>query len=132
MLPTQENIKELLVQKYTDKQIAQTYNLHFQKISALIQLYGINPNILRKTDKFIVYEHIHNCKIIYVGSGYWYRCRKYTNRRNSIHRQLMASGKVEYRIVGEYDTRDEARKVEIELIQKYKKIGQAFFNIQTR
>ncbi|WP_237389793.1 hypothetical protein [Bacillus sp. USDA818B3_A] len=65
---------------------------------------------------------------MYVGSGVWYRCRRYTNRRNQEYNMLMEEGKLQYKIVGEYEIEKDARKYEAELIKKYKQIQQASFN----
>ncbi|WP_228409559.1 hypothetical protein [Radiobacillus deserti] len=42
--------------------------------------------------------------------------------------QLMADGKNNYKIVAELEIEEQAREYEVELIQKYKKLGQAKFN----
>ncbi|WP_273123943.1 hypothetical protein [Bacillus weihaiensis] len=115
----------------TNQDIAKIYGASYQKIIQLIKRYELNPNELRKVDKQIVYEHWFNEEVVYVGSGVWYRCSRYTNRRNLEHRQLMKEGKIEYKIVGEFDKLDEARRFEIQLIKKYKQLGQAKFNKQT-
>ncbi|MFS0671064.1 hypothetical protein AB1L12_24595 [Peribacillus frigoritolerans] len=128
MLPTKEQLKQHLTNKMTNKDIAIIYGTTFQKIIQLIKKNELNPNEFRKVNKFIVYEHWYSGKVVYVGSGVWYRCRRYKNRRNSEHVHLMESGKLEYRIVGEYEKVEDARKHEAVLIQKYKQLGQAKFN----
>ncbi|MFB5197874.1 hypothetical protein ACE198_23695 [Neobacillus sp. KR4-4] len=128
MLPTKEELKQHLTEKMTNQDIANIYGTTFRKIIQLIKKYELDQNKLRKIDKFIVYEHWFNDGVIYVGSGVWYRCRRYTNRRNLEHRNLMEQGKVMYKIVAEFDTQGEARKIESQLIKKYKNEGQAKFN----
>ncbi|MDY0943413.1 hypothetical protein [Priestia megaterium] len=128
MLPTKEELIEHLSNKMTNQDIARIYGVTFQKIIQLIKKYGLNPNELRKVNKCTVYLHLLNGKVVYVGSGVWYRCRRYTNRRNSEHKQLMKDGKIEYKFVGEFDREEDARSFEKELIKKYKKLGQAKFN----
>ncbi|WDM33684.1 hypothetical protein J8N01_25950 [Priestia megaterium] len=128
MLPTKEELIEYLSNKMTNQDIAKIYGITFQKIIQLIKKHGLNPNELRKVNKYTVYLHLLNDEIVYVGSGVWYRCRRYTNRRNSEHKQLMKDGKIEYKFVGEFDREEDARSYEKELIKKYKKLGQAKFN----
>ncbi|WP_226579886.1 hypothetical protein [Halobacillus litoralis] len=128
MLPNKEQLIEHLSNKMTNQDIAKIYGTTFQKIIHLIKKYEINPNDLRKVNQYIVYEHWIKEEVVYVGSGVWYRCRRYTNRRNMEHVSLMKSGKLEYRFVGEYEKEGDARVHEIELIRKYKRIGQAKFN----
>ncbi|MBO0996775.1 hypothetical protein IOC57_03230 [Bacillus sp. SD075] len=128
MEPKKEKIILHLSDKMTNQDIANIYGTTFQKIIYLIKKYELNPNELRKVNKYTVYEHWHHGKVVYVGSGVWYRCRRYKNRRNSEHVHLMESGKLEYRIVGEYEKVEDARKYEAVLIQKYKQLGQAKFN----
>ncbi len=43
----------------------------------------------------------------------------------------MKEGKIEYKIVGEFDKVEEARQFEAHLIKKYTQLGQAKFNKQT-
>lgn len=114
----------------TNQDIAKIYDITFQKVIQLIKKYKIDPNELRKVNKYIVYEHWLNNEIVYVGSGVWYRCRRIYNRRNSVHRQLMQDNNIEYKIVGEFDKREVARDFEVRLIKKYKQLGQAKFNKQ--
>ncbi|MCU1805159.1 hypothetical protein NVV31_07035 [Cytobacillus firmus] len=128
MFPTKEQLIEHLSNKMTNEDIAKIYGLTFQKVIQLIKNHNINPNELRKVDKFIVYEHWYNGELVYVGSGVWYRCRRYTNRRNTEHRQLMEQGKIEYKFIGEFADLNEARKVEARLIKKYHVLGQVKFN----
>ncbi|MDG0062114.1 hypothetical protein [Priestia sp. P5] len=128
MLPTRGDLIEHLSNKMTNQDIAKIYGITFQKIIQLIKKHNLNPNELRKINKYTVYLHLLNNEIIYVGSGVWYRCRRYTNRRNSEHKQLMKDGKIEYKFVGEFDREEDARSYEKELIKKYKKLGQAKFN----
>src|SRR3954451_17346231 len=128
MLPTKEELRRHLLDKMTNQDIAKIYSVSFQKIIQLVIKNKLNPNDLRKVDKYIVYEHCLNDEVVYVGSGVWFRCRRYTNRRNSEHKHLMRDGKIHYKIVSEFEIEDEARKFESELIQKYKKINQAKFN----
>lgn len=78
MLPTKEELIMHLKDKMTNEDIARIYNTSFQKIIALIQKYGLDANKLRETDKYIVYAHIYEGKVIYIGSGVWYRCRRYS------------------------------------------------------
>lgn len=132
LYPTKTELIHYLSLKMRNQDIAKEYGLHFQKVIQLIKKHQLDPNVLRKTDKFIVYEHHHKNKVIYVGSGLWYRCRRSSNRRNLEHRRLMEEGKIKYVIVGEFDTREEARHKEVLLIRKYKKIGQAKFNKQVK
>ena len=128
MLPTKEQLILHLSAKMTNQDIAILYGTTFQKVIQLIKKYELNQSELRKVEKYIVYEHLFNGEVVYVGSGVWYRCRRYTNRRNSEHVHLMEIGKLEYRIVGEYEKVVDARKHEARLIQKYKQLGQAKFN----
>lgn len=104
----------------TNQDIAKIYDITFQKVIQLIKKYKIDPNELRKVNKFIVY----------VGSGVWYRCRRIYNSRNSVHRQLMQDNNIDYKIVGEFDKREIAKDFEIRLIRKYKQLGQAEFSKQ--
>lgn len=128
LLPTKEQLIHHLSDKMTNQDIAKIYGVSFQKIIQLIKKYGINPNELRKVNKFIVYEHWLSEIVVYVGSGVWYRCRRYSNRRNSEHRELMQEGKLTYKIIGEFENEVDARTYEAELIQIYKIIGQVKFN----
>ncbi|MGG3671325.1 hypothetical protein COL28_29160 [Bacillus thuringiensis] len=130
MLPTKEQLIQHLSDKMTNQDIAKIYDITFQKVIQLIKKYKIDPNELRKVNKFIVYEHWLNNEVVYVGSGVWYRCRRIYNRRNSVHRQLMQDNNIDYKIVGEFDKREIARDFEIRLIRKYKQLGQAEFNKQ--
>ena len=125
---TKEKLIEHLSNKMTNQDIANVYGITFQKVIQLIKKYSLDPNELRKVNKYTVYLHLLDHEVVYVGSGVWYRCRRYTNRRNSEHKQLMRDGKIEYRFVGEFDQEEDAREYEIELIKKYKKLGQAKFN----
>ncbi|AWD65402.1 hypothetical protein C2I28_10320 [Priestia megaterium] len=128
MLPTKEELIEYLSNKMTNQDIAKIYGVKFQKIIQLIKKHGLDSNELRKVNKYTVYLHLLNGEVVYVGSGVWYRCRRYTNRRNSEHKQLMQDGKIEYKFVGEFDREEDARNYERKLIKKYKKLGQAKFN----
>lgn len=128
MLPRKEELIEHLSNKMTNQDIARIYGTTFQKIIQLIKKHDLNPNELRRVNKYTVYLHLLNNQVVYVGSGVWYRCRRYTNRRNSEHKQLMKDGKIEYKFVGEFDREEDARRFEKELIKKYKKLGQAKFN----
>lgn len=128
MLPTKEELISHLLDKKTNEDIARSYGVSFQKIIQLIKEYRLNPNELRKIKNYIVYEHIFNGEVVYVGSGVWYRCRRYTNRRNSEHRALMEDGKIEYNIVAEFVYEQDARDYERKLIRRYKELGQAKFN----
>ncbi|MDM5197594.1 hypothetical protein QUF79_06135 [Fictibacillus enclensis] len=128
MLPTKDELIKHLSDKMTNQDIAKIYGTTFQKIIQLIIRYKLDPNVYRKVQKFVVYEHWLGEEVVYVGSGVWYRCRRYTNRRNSEHRQLMQDGKLMYKFVGEFDKEEDARKFEAELIQKYKKLGLCKFN----
>jgi hypothetical protein len=102
----------------------------FKKFNSLSKKFELNPNALRKINKFIVYEHWLDDEVVYVGSGVWYRCRRYKNIRNSEHRTLMEKGKLQYKIIAEFDDEDEARKYETTIIKSYKELGQAKFNIK--
>ncbi|MGE6260712.1 hypothetical protein ACQKCU_23015 [Heyndrickxia sporothermodurans] len=128
MLPNKEELKQHLLDKMTNQDIAEIYGTTFQKIIGLTKQYRLNQDELRQTDKYIVYEHLLNDKVIYVGSGVWYRCRRYTNRRNLEHKKLMKEGKIQYKIVSEFKIEEDARKHESELIKQYKKLNQAKFN----
>lgn len=128
MLPTKEELKHHLMDKMTNQDMAKLYGISFQKIIQLIKKCDLNPSVLRKVDQYIFYEHWLNEEVVYVGSGVWYRCRRYTNRRNSEHRQLMKDGILHYKIVAEFEIEEEARKYEAELIKKYKQIQQVKFN----
>jgi hypothetical protein len=130
MLPNQEKLEQHLLDKMTNQDIAKIYGTSFQKIQQLIKKYKLNQNELRKIDKFIVYEHWLEREVLYVGSGVWHRCRRYKNRRNTQHRMMMEEGKIQYKIVAEFDDKDEARKYEATIIKRYKEIGQAKFNIK--
>lgn len=128
MLPRKEELIEHLLNKMTNQDIARIYGTTFQKIIQLIKNYNLNPNELRRVNKYTVYLHLLDNQVVYVGSGVWYRCRRYTNRRNSEHKQLMRDGKIKYKFVGEFDREEDARSYEKKLIKKYKKLGQAKFN----
>lgn len=128
MLPTKKQLIEHLSSKMTNQDIANIYGITFQKVIQLIKECNVNPNELRRVNKYTVYLHLLNNEVVYVGSGIWYRCRRYTNRRNSEHKQLMKDGKIEYKFVGEFDREEDARNYEKKLIKKYKKLGQAKFN----
>ena len=128
MLPTKEQLIRQLQDKMTNQDIAKIYGTTFQKITPLVKKYDLNSDELRKVEKYIVYEHWYEDEVVYVGSGAWYRCRRYTNRRNPEHKQLMKSEKLQYRIVSEFEIKEEARNYEAALIKKYKKINQAKFN----
>ncbi|MGG1272531.1 hypothetical protein ABE272_19205 [Priestia aryabhattai] len=128
MLPRKEELIEYLSNKMTNQDISRIYGTTFQKIIQLIKKHDLNPNELRRVNKYTVYLHLLNNQVVYVGSGVWYRCRRYTNRRNSEHKQLMQEGKIEYKFVGEFDREEDARNYEKELIKKYKELGQAKFN----
>jgi hypothetical protein len=128
MLPTKTQLENHLVDKMTNQDIAKIYGTTFQKIIQLVKKYELNPNELRKVDRYIVYEHWLNEEVVYVGSGVWYQCRSYINRRNSEHRELMKDRILHYKIVAEFEIEDEARRYEAELIKKYKQIQQAKFN----
>lgn len=132
MLPTKEQLIEYLTDKMTNKNIADIHGTTFQKIIQLIKKYELNPNYLRRKDYFIVYEHWYKNEVVYVGSGVWYRCRRYSNRRNLEHKQLMREGKIEYKFVGEFTKEEDARQIEMRLIRHYKSFGQAKFNKQIR
>lgn len=132
MLPTREQLIKHLLDKMSNQDIAVIYGTSFQKRIQLIKKYELNPSELRKVDRHIVYEHLLNGKVIYVGSGLWYRCRRYTYRRNSEHRQLMLDGMITYKIIAEFEKEEAARHYERQLIMKYKKLGQAIFNKHTQ
>jgi hypothetical protein len=128
LYPKKEQLIRHLSDKMTNQDIARLYGISFQKVIQLIKKFEINPSQLRKVKMYVVYEHLHNGIVIYVGSGVWYRCRRYTNRRNKEHVQLMKEGKIEYRFVGEYEQLEQAGKNEAILIKRYKQLGQAKFN----
>lgn len=128
MLPTKKQLIEHLSDKMTNEDIARIYGFSFQKIIHLIKKYNLDPNKLRKTDKYVVYEHWLGGEVVYVGSGVWYRCRRYKNRLNVEHVSLMESGKLEYRFVNEYEKEEDARNHEAKLIREYKSKNQAKFN----
>ncbi|MGR9632818.1 hypothetical protein ACU82A_00765 [Bacillus cereus] len=130
MLSTKEQLIQHLSDKMTNRDIAKIYDITFQKAIQLIKKYKINPNELRKVNKYIVYEHWFNNEIVYNGSGVWYGCRRIYNKRNSIHRQLMQDNNIDYKIVGELDKREIAREFKVRLIKKYKQLGQARLNKQ--
>lgn len=130
LLPAKEQLIQYLSDKMTNQDIAKIYDITFQKVIQLIKKYKIDPNEIRKVNKYIVYEHWLNSEVVYVGSGVWYRCRRIYNRRNSVHRQLMQDGNINYKIVSEFDRLEEAREFEVRLIRKYKQLGQAKFNKQ--
>ncbi|MFA1710515.1 hypothetical protein ACDX66_02250 [Peribacillus frigoritolerans] len=128
MLPTKEQLIQHLTDKMTNQDIANIYGTSFQKIIHLIKQNGINPNELRKENTQIVYEHELNGVVVYIGSGVWYRCRRYTNRGNLEHKKLMQEGKLTYKFLAEFETEKEARQYEAKLIRKYKKQGLCRFN----
>ncbi|RXY99175.1 hypothetical protein [Fictibacillus sp. S7] len=123
MFPTKDELIQHLIDKMTNQDIAKIYGTSFQKIIQLIIRFKLDPAAYRKAEKFVVYERWLGEEVVYVGSGVWYWCRRYTKRRNSEHRQLMQDGKLMYKFVGEFDKEEDARKFEAELIQKYKKQG---------
>jgi hypothetical protein len=116
ILLTKEQLIQHLSAKMTNQDIAKIYGITFQKVIQLIIMYKLNPNVLRRVNKFVVYEQWFDKEVVYVGSGVWYRCRRYTNRRNSENKQLMMGGKLTYKFVGEFDKLDEARQLESKLI----------------
>lgn len=61
----------------TNQDIANIYNVSFQKIQQLIKKYGLNQEELRKVNNYIVYEHWLKGEVVYIGIGVWYRCRRY-------------------------------------------------------
>ncbi|AXN39630.1 hypothetical protein [Peribacillus butanolivorans] len=128
MYPTKEKLIQHLSNKMENQDIAKIYGTSFQKIIQLIKKHKLNPDDLRKINKYVVYEHWLDGEVIYVGSGLWYRCRRYTNRRNSEHKQLMKEGKIIYNIIAEYENEGVARDYEVNLIKYYKQLGQAKFN----
>lgn len=130
MLPTKEELKQLLRDKMTNQDIASIYGVTFQKIIQLVKKYELDANKLRKIDKQIVYEHRFDGQVVYVGSGTWYRMRRSSTRRNIEHKQLMEQGLIEYKIIAEYDTVQEAREHEEKLILRYRSLGQCKFNFK--
>jgi len=130
MLPTKEELKQHLLDKMTNQDIANIYGTSFQKIIQLVKKYNLNPNELRKIDKQIVYEHWLDGKVVYVGSGIWYRMRRSSTRRNIEHKHLMEQGAIKYKIVAEYDSIQEAREHEEKLILRYRSLGQCKFNFK--
>ncbi|MFJ7684335.1 hypothetical protein [Peribacillus butanolivorans] len=71
MLPTKEQLIQHLSDKMTNQDIANIYGTTFQKIIQLIKKHDLNPKELRKINKFVVYEHVLNGMVVYVGSGVW-------------------------------------------------------------
>lgn len=71
-----------LSDKMTNQDIENIYDTTFQKIIQLTKKHKLNQKELRKVDKHIVYEHWCNEEVVYVGSGVWYCCKRYTNRGN--------------------------------------------------
>ncbi|MBN8211087.1 hypothetical protein JI666_20335 [Bacillus sp. NTK071] len=130
MLPTKEQLIKHLSDKMTNQDIALIYKISFQKVIQLIKQNNIDSDELRKINQYIVYEHWFNEKVIYIGSGKWYRCRRHSNRRNSTHKSLMKEGKINFKIVAEFNEEKKARSLEKDLIRRYKEIGQANFNKQ--
>ncbi|WP_315632687.1 hypothetical protein [Rossellomorea yichunensis] len=130
MFPTKDELKLHFANKMTNQDVAKKYGISFQKVIQLGKEYELEPGKLRETNKYVVYEHWHNEEVVYVGSGLWYRARRYTNRRNMEHRELMKEGKIEYKFVGEFEKMEDARVWEYKLINKYKQKGQAKFNKQ--
>ncbi|PAL05753.1 hypothetical protein [Peribacillus simplex] len=128
MLPTKEQLIQHLKDKMTNQDIANIYGTSFQKIIHPIKKNGINPNELRKENTQIVYEHEFNGVVVFIGSGVWYRCRRYTNRGNLEHKKLMQEGKLTYKFLAEFDSKKEARQYEAKLIRKYKEQGLCTFN----
>ncbi|MGD6962720.1 hypothetical protein ACQCVB_10995 [Fictibacillus phosphorivorans] len=128
MLPTKEQLIQHLSDKMTNQDIANIYGTNFQKVIQLIIKNKLDPGELRKANVFIVYEHWLDDEVIYVGSGLWYRMRRHTTKRHPNHKQLMKDGRVDYKIIAEFENVKEARVYEIQMIRKYKKIGQAKFN----
>lgn len=131
ILLTKEQLIQHLSGKMTNQDIAKIYGITFQKVIQLIKMYKLNPNVLRRVNNFVVYEHWFDKEVVYVGSGVWYRCRRYTNRRNSEHKQLMMEGKLTYKFIAEFDNLNEARQLESKLIQQYKKTALCRFNKKT-
>ncbi|MFJ5762733.1 hypothetical protein ACIQAA_27115 [Neobacillus sp. NPDC093182] len=130
MLPTKKQLMEHLEDKMTNQDIAKIYGVTFQKIIQLVKKYELHPNELRRVDKFIVYEHLLDGSVCYVGSGVWYRMRRSSTRRNIEHQQLMEQGFIEYKIVAEFDDRDSAKDYEDKLIKRYRSLGQSKFNFK--
>jgi hypothetical protein len=128
MLPTKEQLVQHLSDKMTNQDIAKKYGTTYQKIIQIIIRMKLDPNVLRKVNKLVVYEHWLNDEVVYVGSGVWYRCRRYNNRRNSEHKELMKDGKLTFKFVGEFNKEEEARQLETMLIQQYKREGLCKFN----
>ncbi|WP_214710125.1 MULTISPECIES: hypothetical protein [unclassified Exiguobacterium] len=128
MFPSKESLEQYLKEKMTNEDIAKIYGLSFQKVIGLIKKYQLDPNELRQTDQYIVYLHREDGEVVYVGSGVWYRMRRYTNRRNVDHRKMMQSGDLEYEIVAEYSERRDALIHEQRLIHYYKNKNLARFN----
>ncbi|KEZ47179.1 hypothetical protein [Metabacillus indicus] len=132
MVPSKKELVNHLEEKMTNQDIGKIYNISFQKVIQLTKKYELNQNQLRKVNKLIVYMHMFNGKVVYIGSGLWYRCRRYTNRRNIEHKQLMKDGKIEYKIIAEFEDEEAARSLEQKLIKKYKSKGEATFNKQLK
>jgi hypothetical protein len=128
VLPSKKQLIKHLTDKMTNQNIAEIYGVSFQKIIQLTKQYKLDSNELRKVNHYVVYEHWYKGEVVYVGSGVWYRCRRYTNRRNEQHRELMKEGKITYRFVREFEDVVMAREFETSLIKKYKNMRQAEFN----
>lgn len=57
MFPTKEQLIQHLSDKMNNQDIAKIYGTTFQKVIQLIKKYKINPNEIRKMNKYTVYEH---------------------------------------------------------------------------
>src|SRR5690606_41347775 len=112
MLPTKEELKQLLRDKMTNQDIASIYGVTFQKMIQLVKKYELDANKLRRIDKQIVYEHRCDGQVDYVGRGTWYRMRRSSARRRIEHKQLMEQGLIEYKIQAEYDNVHKANEHE--------------------
>lgn len=130
MLPTKEKLIEHLTDKMTNQDIAEIYGITFQKVIQLIKKYNLNQKELRKVEKQIVYEHWYEGHVCYVGSGSWSRMRRSSTRRNLDHKKLMEDRLIEYKVVKEFDTKEEARDYENKLIIRYRSLGQCEFNLK--
>lgn len=114
----------------TNQDIASQHGVTFQKVQQLIKTNGLNANELRRVDKYIVYLHLIDGEVVYVGSGKWYRMRRSSTRRNLEHKSLMEKRKLQYKVVAEFDVLKEARLYEEKLILRYRSLGQAKYNFK--
>ena len=127
LFPTKDKLELLIKEGFSNKQIAFKYDTSYQKITKLILDYEIKTAKYRKNDKYITYIHRNKGKPVYVGSGRHDRISKISGRKNS-HKKLMRSGKLSYEIHEVFDTLDQARQKEYDLIREFKEKGHELFN----